>query len=242
MLKNSEKNFIFQTRQGYSEPQYCGHCDNTVPMEIVACYSIIENYEDIKQFHGIQAVDWWEISENYELLICPTCKGIIFRSYHWHSAACETMSDTKVKVLYPIKPKEPEIPEEVKKISPEFITIYKQALFAEIMELDRICGVGYRKAIEFLIKDYCIYLNPDKEKEIKDNSLGNVIKKFINDFNIKACAERAAWLGNDETHYVREWQDKDINDLKELIQLTMQWIIADIKTKKYTKEMTKRTN
>lgn len=28
--------------------------------------------------------------------------------------------------------------------------------------------------------------------------------------------ERAAWLGNDETHYVRKWPEKDVKDLKSL--------------------------
>jgi hypothetical protein len=37
-------------------------------------------------------------------------------------------------------------------------------------------------------------------------------------------ASRAAWLGNDETHYLRTWEDKDLTDLKKLIELTVQWI------------------
>jgi hypothetical protein len=143
--------------------------------------------------------------------------------------------------LYLSEPESLIVPEEINSISPSFSEIYNQASFAEAANLDKISGVGYRKALEFLIKDYCIVLNPDKEKEIKTTFLGRIIGNFVSDPNIKACAERAAWLGNDETHYVRKWQDKDINDLKELIRLTMQWIKNDIRTRKHIEEMPKKS-
>ena len=37
-------------------------------------------------------------------------------------------------------------------------------------------------------------------------------------------AKRAAWLGNDETHYLRKWEGKDLDELKRLIELTIRWI------------------
>jgi len=43
----------------------------------------------------------------------------------------------------------------------------------------------------------------------------------VNDASVQAVAERAAWLGNDESHYVRRWEDKDIKDLKMLVRLTV---------------------
>ena len=45
------------------------------------------------------------------------------------------------------------------------------------------------------------------------------------------------WLGNDETHYIRRWQDKQINDLKRLIQLTINWIHNTLLPKKYLEDM-----
>jgi hypothetical protein len=44
-------------------------------------------------------------------------------------------------------------------------------------------------------------------------------------------------LGNDETHYVRKWADKDLNDLKNLISLTRHWIEMDQLTKDFVKDM-----
>jgi hypothetical protein len=54
---------------------------------------------------------------------------------------------------------------------------------------------------------------------------------------IKDCARRAAWLGNDETHYYRIWEDKDLKDLKLLLQLTLHWIEDECATKKAVKDM-----
>jgi hypothetical protein len=52
-----------------------------------------------------------------------------------------------------------------------------------------------------------------------------------------AYAKRAAWLGNDEIHYVRKWEDRDINDLKILIELTCGWVRNNLLTEKYMAEM-----
>jgi hypothetical protein len=87
-----------------------------------------------------------------------------------------------------------------------------------------VCGVGYRKALEFLIKDYLIRKCPDDRAAIEDKRLGQVIESYVEDRNIKEVAKRAAWLGNDETHYKRRWVDKDLNDLKRLIRLVLHWI------------------
>lgn len=125
----------------------------------------------------------------------------------------------------------------IKELSQSFCKIYNQAFAAEQMGLDQVCGVGYRKALEFLIKDYLISLNPDKDDKIKNKFLGNCIKDDVSDTNIKNVAERAVWLGNDETHYVRKWNDKDVSHLKGLINLCLHWVEAEIKTKKILAEM-----
>lgn len=124
-------------------------------------------------------------------------------------------------------------------VSPEFAEIYNQALNAEQKDLHHICGMGYRKALEFLIKDYASCKNPDDAELIKSHKmqLGQVIQTYIQHEAIKETAKRAAWLGNDEAHYTRKWHDKDINDLKALINLTVQWIKLEQMTLKYTAEM-----
>lgn len=132
--------------------------------------------------------------------------------------------------LQDLRPKEPEpvtFDESVRAISKDFCDIYEEAHKAEMFGLKQICGVGYRKALEFLIKDYLIKKRPDDAASIKAKLLGPCISEYVDDPRVKVVAERATWLGNDETHYERRWGDKDLNDLKRLIDLTSHWIEAE---------------
>jgi hypothetical protein len=124
------------------------------------------------------------------------------------------------------------------KVSPDFCSIYEQAHNAEQYELLLVAGPGYRKALEFLIKDYIIsQLKETDAKKLADEKavvektlLGGCIKTYIKSEQIKEVSKRATWLGNDETHYVRKWEDKDLNDLKKLISLTLHWIEVETLT------------
>jgi hypothetical protein len=128
-------------------------------------------------------------------------------------------------------------PQALKDISPQFEVIYNQALIAEHQVLLEICGVGYRKALEFLIKDYAIKNNIEKKDHIEKLLLGQVIEKYVSDDKIKNVAKRAVWLGNDETHYIRKWEGKNLSDLKKLIDLTVHWIEMEELTKSFSEEM-----
>jgi hypothetical protein len=139
--------------------------------------------------------------------------------------------------FYPYSKENKDFPEEISELSPDFVAIYNQAHHAEQKGLDLICGVGYRKAFEYLIKDFVIYFNPDETEKIKRIPLQQCIQQYINQPDIKEMAERAVWLGNYETHYVRKWEDKDIQDLKNLIDLTVYFISMTLKAKKYREEM-----
>lgn len=122
-------------------------------------------------------------------------------------------------------------------ISPSFVTIYNQAFAAEQLHLKEICGVGYRKALEFLIKDYAILNYPTGKEIIEKKLLGPCITEFVTDDRVKSVAKRAVWLGNDETHYIRKWEGKNLNDLKKLIDLTVHWIEMEALSKSFEEEM-----
>lgn len=142
-----------------------------------------------------------------------------------------------LKYTEPYRVEPPKVPDEIKKISPGYVELLSQSAAAEAHQLNQIAGTGYRKALEFLIKDYTISINPKEKEEIEKSFLGVCIDNFVSDENIKACAKRAAWLGNDETHYVKKWIEKDIDDLKKLIRLTEAWILNCVLTQNYLKDM-----
>ena len=88
--------------------------------------------------------------------------------------------------------------------------------------------MGYRKALEFLIKDYAIHFNLAEAETIKEQALAQCIKTYIDNPKIKTLAERSAWLGNDEVHYVRKHPDFDINDLKRFIDTCVNYIEMEL--------------
>jgi hypothetical protein len=63
------------------------------------------------------------------------------------------------------------------------------------------------------------------------------VVNYIKSDQIREITKRATWLGNDETHYVRKWEDKDLNDLKKLITLTIHWIEMEKRTAEVMQDM-----
>jgi hypothetical protein len=157
---------------------------------------------------------------------CPrdACKRAFIATYDggFHPTTSEIY--LYLESTAPFEPMTPVQPTEVAAISPQFVEIFRQAAAAEGMKLKDVAGCGYRKALEFLIKDYCVARNPGRRDAIERSFLGKVIDDDVDDENIKDCAQRATWLGNDETHYVRVWAEKDITNLKELLALTVSWV------------------
>lgn len=163
--------------------------------------------------------------------LCPNCYDpflVNFKNNYWLLNGTFYVADNSNYSVVPKKCNAESFDENISKISSSFVSIYNQAKQAETLNLTDIAGIGYRKAIEFLIKDYCIYKNPDKEEDIKKCFLGQVIDRFISDQRIKTLAKVSAWIGNDETHYVREFEDKDIDDLKRFIKGTVYFISYDL--------------
>jgi len=122
-------------------------------------------------------------------------------------------------------------------ISPTFEKIYNEAFHAEQYKLLEICGGGYRKALEFLIKDYAISQRVDLRENIEKKMLMQCIDTYVTDTKVKSVAKRAVWLGNDETHYVRKWEGKNLEDLKKLIDLTLHWIEMEKLTESFEEDM-----
>ena len=167
---------------------------------------------------------------------CPRsrCASLFIARYkvNWETG-CQLQESVP---LQPIQPKQKAI---IREISPSFEKIYGRAVVAETTKLDEIAGVGFRRSLEFLIKDYLLatMADPPVHDQIKKQALANCINNYVKNDNIKEISKRAVWLGNDETHYVRKWEDKDITDLKNLIAMTVSWIELEQLTLKIKEDM-----
>lgn len=163
---------------------------------------------------------------------CTNCRDMFIGRYsHPGNHQCSYYK------AWPIVPENIDFEKEIKEVSPLFVETYNQSIYAESNSLSQLTGIGLRKSLEFLIKDFLISKKPDNEEAIKSSTLAQCINNFIDDHSLVEVSKRAVWLGNDETHYVRKWEDKDINDLKVLIKLTVNWIHNIILKDKYIAEM-----
>lgn len=168
---------------------------------------------------------------------CPNkkCKGVFVGLYS--QPFLNDISDYFFTGARPWNSVRQEFSDIICSISKDFTLVYNQSSAAEQHGFNLVCGVGYRKSLEFLMKDYLIEKYPEEAEAIKATFLGNLIEKRVDNQNIKAVAKRAIWLGNDETHYERKWIEKDVQDLKMLIDLTVKWIEAEKLTERLLKDM-----
>jgi hypothetical protein len=143
----------------------------------------------------------------------------------------------KLSALVPVTPRPTGMPPNVVALSPNFAKIFEQASTAEDMGLDEIAGVGLRKALEFLVKDYAISNHPTDGEVIKSLPLAQCITKYVKNERVLEVSKRAVWLGNDETHYIRKWEGMDLTSLKALIHLTVSWIDMELSTQEILKQM-----
>jgi hypothetical protein len=175
---------------------------------------------------------------------CPRkdCESL-FIAYFLQKRHSTTLAGHSSTYFYesmaPLNPFEAEFSGEIQEVSPSFVQIYNQAIAAESYHLDQVAGMGLRKALEFLIKDFLVKQRPSDAVNIKKALLGPCINNYVDDPRLKQCAERATWLGNDETHYERKWVGQDVKDLKVLIKLTVNWVESALLTELYTKSMVK---
>ncbi|SRR6266404_1935703 len=139
-----------------------------------------------------------------------------------------TPAQYNLKKCIPFNIADAACPDEIKTLSPNFYDIYNQATKAEKSEWYLVAGPGYRKALEFLVKDYAIQLQPDAKEHIKKIELGPCIQQYMKNEMVRETAKRATWLGNDETHYSRKWEDKDLKDLKNLLALVITTIHGEL--------------
>ncbi|HFI0055289.1 TPA: hypothetical protein ACGORU_001629 [Streptococcus suis] len=158
--------------------------------------------------------------ENTSLVLTFRCLGCkhfwteeFIATRHQINSYTEKYEIEHLKVT-PSLPSDIPISDDVELVSPIGKQIYVQALKAEHEQLDHIAGIGYRKALEFFVKDFSIVTNSDDEDKIIKMPLKQVIEKYIKDDDLKTFALASAYIGNDEGHYYRNNPDKDFSHLK----------------------------
>ncbi len=158
------------------------------------------------------------------VFFCPHCERFFYVCYYASNEVYVSIPTCYQEAIYPISKKVTTFDNLIKSLSPKFVEIYHQAELAENMNLTEICGVGYRKATEFLIKDFAIMKNPDDVDKIKEMPFSMCIQNYMKEDNIITLAKRIAWIGNDETHYIRKHDNRNFSDMKNFIKACVYFI------------------
>ena len=162
----------------------------------------------------------------YITYFCSKCRKVFLANYLQFSKGMGYHYTGKYK-LTPVTPNYEKFTPQISSLSPMFVSTYAQSQQAEAEGLTEICGIGYRKALEYLVKDFLCHVDPEHEADIKKELLGPSIRR-INDPRIKTLAERSVWIGNDETHYVRKHEDLDVSDMKRFIIAMVRYVDAEL--------------
>ena len=167
-------------------------------------------------------------SHFYGMYLCPHCHQPFF--CHFSNYVDRSYgSDFYFSNLVSVEPQTAPVTyfsDEITALSPAFVETYNQSVIAESNNLTQICGVGYRKSLEFLVKDYLCHKYPDDKDAIFEEYLSRSIKR-IEDRRIQTLAERSSWIGNDETHYIKKHEDIGIDEMKTFINAMLRYIESE---------------
>ncbi len=206
MLKKINSNVSGNTYE-FDIPTMCPYCHTNIIPEIKC-----ENFSKPRQKRGA-------VKEFLEMILyCPNCDNRFFASF----IITDRCSNSRMAV-YPTAKPVIKLPDILLDKYPDFKEAYEQAAIAESHNLNPLCGMGYRRALEILIKQHLIGLYPDEQDTIMSESLAQSYNRL--DDKEKALARGAAWLGNDYAHMVNKHLDYDIDDLKNFIH-ALSYLIA----------------
>lgn len=192
-------------------PNTCPHCHETMNPEII-------KNTDCKILKNDNIFDT-DISKKIAIVfLCTSCEQFFLQPYVLKDSLLTGFKIEKEDYKKIIKKSKYDLNPEISSFSKDFIEIYTQAIEAERLGLYHLAGIGLRKSLEFLVKDYLINFIGEDKIVISKMQMSQAINK-IESIDIKALALVITWLGNDEAHYKREFINKDIKDIKKVIKV-----------------------
>lgn len=218
-----------ETKFEYIQEKRCPRCNTGIsPIELK---SVVHYHKDY-----IYGKNYYATVMNF----CPVCQNCFITTY---TLKMETYYEKNEKLFFEFStigegissPKNfigKTFPKNISDLSPCFVETYNQSEYAEQSELTQIAGMGYRKALEFLVKDYAIHISPAEKSKIEPDFLAHCIKEHIDNPKIKTLAEKSAWLGNDESHYNKTRANENLSVLKSLIDACANYIEMELTVEK----------
>lgn len=203
----------------YEEVTVCPSCHHALSPQPLTAYYVEHDVLFGKYFYL------------YLLCFCARCRKIFLCEY---KGDYDELPSSQFDLIFhhlisatPMTHPPIKFSDDINNLSPGFVETYTQANTAETEQLLQICGSGYRKALEFLVKDYLCHKFPEDAEKIRDELLSHSISR-IDDSRIKVLAERSTWIGNDETHYVKKREELGLDDMKRFIKAMLNYIESEL--------------
>lgn len=211
-------------------PTECPCCKKTMASDltpIIAVNNLLPS-DAIDEYDEFRAGSECTVASIYR---CTSCNSLFTL---WSKHKAEYNENHKlgwscdIQNQYPFDTHVTAFSDEINGLSPKFVSIYNQSELAESQALDELCGMGYRRALEFLVDSYIRKIKPNKSIDA-NLKLGTKISNYIDDPRIKTLAQKSAWLGNDATHIVNKHPNRKIvADMKKFIKAMTTMIDAQL--------------
>lgn len=187
----------------YEKPQACPHCgfgNDAIP-------------EDTNYFY----LDSDQIIFRH-LWRCTSCNKKYFSLSKYKNGS--TDSDNPAPIIFVYPSTEANYKSDIiEKFSPRFIEMYNQSLSAELRNDLDLASMGFRAALEILVKDYAINELHADEDVVCKNSLYDAIGEYLKTPDLVASADVVRILGNDYVHYKRKYPEHDFVLLKSYMDI-----------------------
>ena len=140
---------------------------------------------------------------------CTACGKYYVATYDWDRISTDAIF---LKVLPEPTAQPPSA--QLVELSPRFAEMHMQAASAASNGHLDLAAIGFRSALELIVKDYGIkelHCDPAKAGQMK---LADAIAAFLHQENLLNCADVVRMLGNDYAHYCRKYSNIDFDTLK----------------------------
>ena len=199
-------------------PEACPICNTQIVPTALSAY-IQENEEYSKQFANV-------------FYGCTKCAEVFCVTYAITTEFDHNQYSAIPISILPIPQNKMLISEAIIERFPTAIKLFRDAEFADNHGLVDLSGIGYRKALEHLIKDALIELDIAKHEDVVRLTLNDAINKCLDAPKLQKAAHSARILGNDFAHYEQRCENPTVERLKSLIKLTFYWLEAELEHKK----------
>lgn len=161
--------------------------------------------------------DFWTLAQK-----CTNCNLLFIAMYHRKDGNNTFLGS------FP-QYKETELPDDIQNCSPRFCDLYYQAQSCRRSGSLDLAAMGYRSALECLIKDFAINELHENTDTVSKKTLADSIITYLDGEELIASADVVRILGNDYTHFQRKFPEYDIELLEDYLNIFIDQIQIKLK-------------